>query len=55
MLLFVSDGHLRVYSEVDDTKPLGETEDPNPMRVKFVSFAVYEPSIAEFFYDCDLF
>lgn len=49
-----ADGIIRVYSEVDNESPLVEVQDTKrPLKVKYMSFAVYEPATAEFFYDCN--
>lgn len=48
-----SDGTIRVFSELDKGTPIAEVRDPQtPMRVKYLSFAIYEPAKAEFFYNC---
>lgn len=46
------DGHIRVFSELDKANPLLEAHDPKPLRIKYVSFTIYEPSKAEFFFNC---
>lgn len=50
--LSVADGYIRVFSELDKVKPVAEAHDSNPLRVKYVSFAIYEPARAQFYYDC---
>lgn len=51
-IFYFPDGHIRIWSELDKSKPLATAFDENPLDVKFVSFAIYEPAHMEFFYNC---
>lgn len=46
-------GDIRVFSELNPSKALASVHDDRVIRVKYMSFAIYEPSKTEFFYNCD--
>lgn len=50
-LISILVGHIRVFTD-DKDEPLISAFDPNPLPVKYLSFASYQSASVEFLYNC---
>lgn len=48
----ISEGHIRVFTD-DKDSPLISAYDPNPLKVKYLSFASFQGASVEYLYNCE--
>lgn len=49
---FISGGSIRLYTEKLKTQPIISVLDDNPLPIQYISFASFESTDNQFFYNC---